>query len=214
MKILCVADEVDPLVYSPLIKDRFGDVELVLGAGDLPLEYLGFISSMLNCPLLYIEGNHDGGGAPAQTSWPRFSAPSEGGARNIGFRITREAGLTILGLPGSLVYNGGPNQYSERSMALRILALAPRLLLERLLHGRSVDIVLTHASPLGIQDREDPCHRGFKAYRRLIKRWKPRWFIHGHVHLYDLADLRSSVVDGTTVVNAFGHWVVDTEAAT
>jgi len=208
MKILCVADEVDPLVYSSRIKDRFGDVELVLAAGDLPFEYLGFISSMLNCPLLYVEGNHDG--ANKSDPWPRFGAQPEGGARNIGFRVAREAGLTILGLPGSIRYNRGPNQFSDRGMALRILALSPRLLFERLVRGRAVDIVLAHASPLGVQDREDQCHRGFRSFLRLIRRWKPRWFIHGHVHLYDLADTRASPVGSTLVVNAFGHWIVDT----
>jgi hypothetical protein len=36
MKILCVADNIDPLVYSSSIKSRFREVDLVLGAGDLP----------------------------------------------------------------------------------------------------------------------------------------------------------------------------------
>ncbi|HUX41971.1 MAG TPA: metallophosphoesterase [Rectinemataceae bacterium] len=211
MKILCIADEVDPLVYSPRIKERFGDVDLVLGAGDLPSEYLDFISSMLNCPLLYVEGNHDAHERPNPLSWARFAFPPEEGARNIGFRIIREGGLTILGLPGSLRYNRGPNQFSDFSMALRIVALAPRLLLERIFRGRALDIVLTHASPQGIQDRDDPCHRGFRSYTRLIHFWKPRWFVHGHVHLYDLAEERASSVEGTTVVNAFGHWIIETE---
>ena len=59
MKILCVSDEVDPLVYSPRIKERFGDVEFVVAAGDLPMDYLEFIVSMLNKPLFFVQGNHD-----------------------------------------------------------------------------------------------------------------------------------------------------------
>ena len=211
MKILCIADEVDPLVYSPRIKERFGDVELVLAAGDLPLEYLGFISSMLNCPLLYVEGNHDGHDKADALQWTHFSSPADEGARNIGFRLIREGGLTILGLPGSIRYNRGPNQFSDLAMALHILALAPRLFFERLLRGKALDIVLAHASPLGIQDRDDPCHRGFKSFLGLIHRWKPVWFVHGHVHLYDLASPRSSEEGPTTIVNAFGHWIINTE---
>lgn len=213
MKILCVSDEVDPLVYSPQIKERFGDVDLVLGAGDLPLEYLGYITSMLNCPLLYVEGNHDYAEEPRTQPWQRYSLAGEGGARNIGFRLVREEGLSILGLPGSIRYNRGRNQFTDLAMGLRILTLGPRLLLERVLRGRAVDIVLAHAAPLGVQDGRDPCHRGFRPFLRLIRRWKPRWFLHGHVHLYDLAAPRRSTVGDTTVVNVFGHWVIDTEEA-
>ncbi len=215
MRVLCVSDQVDPLVYSPRLKERFGDVDLVLAAGDLPMEYLGFIASMLNKPLLYVEGNHDlgrlalGGGAQARFDDPRGYADSFG-STDIGFRIAREEGLIILGLPGSMRYNGGPNQFSEAGMALRLLVLAPQLLWNRLVHGRACDIVLCHAPPRGVHDRDDPCHRGFRSFRWLIAAARPRWLIHGHVHLYDLADVRVSAVRDTTVVNAFGHWLLDT----
>ncbi len=59
MKILCVADEIDPLVHSIRIRERFGDVDLVLSAGDLPMEYLSYIVSALNKPLLFVFGNHN-----------------------------------------------------------------------------------------------------------------------------------------------------------
>jgi calcineurin-like phosphoesterase family protein len=212
MRILCVSDQVDPLVYSTRIRERFGGIDLVLAAGDLPLEYLGFITSMLNCPLLYVEGNHDLGSVATGSPWVEaYELTSAFGTRNMGFRYGREGGLTILGLPGSILYNRGPNQFSDLAMGLHILALAPRLVFERLVHGRAVDIVLTHAPPRGIHDREDPCHRGFSAFRTLIRLAKPRWFIHGHVHLYDLADVRTSVEGETTVINAFGHWILETE---
>ncbi|TFH04381.1 MAG: metallophosphoesterase, partial [Spirochaetales bacterium] len=58
MRILCVADHIDPLVYSAGIKNRFRDIDLVLGAGDLPMEYLGFISASLNKPIFFVFGNH------------------------------------------------------------------------------------------------------------------------------------------------------------
>jgi Icc-related predicted phosphoesterase len=121
-------------------------------------------------------------------------------------------GLIILGLPGSMLYNKGPNQYSEFSMSLRIALLAPRLFLNKLLRGRAVDLVLTHASPQGIHDRDDQCHRGFKCFLWLMRAFKPRWLVHGHIHLYDLADVRISKYRETTVINAFGHWLLDTEA--
>lgn len=217
MRILCVSDQVDPLVYSQRLKDRYGDVALVLAAGDLPMEYLGFITSMLNRPLIYVEGNHDlGRFAPYdRLSVGGFAGEAvgqdESGAIDAGFRLMRTEGLIILGLPGSMRYNKGPNQFTEFQMALRILPLIPALLWNKVFRGRAADIVLTHAPPRAIHDRDDPCHRGFKVFNLLIRAVKPRWFIHGHVHLYDLADVRLTETGATTVLNAFGHWVIDTE---
>jgi calcineurin-like phosphoesterase family protein len=219
MRILCISDQVDPLVYSSRMKDRFSDIDLVLAAGDLPMEYLGFITSMLNKPLLYVEGNHDlGRVAPwGEDSISRFPSPhgqdEATGALDVGFRFARVEGLTVLGLPGSMRYNRGPNQFTEAQMMFHILLRLPVLLLNRLLRGRACDIVLTHAPPRAIHDRDDPCHRGFRSFNWLIKTVRPRWLIHGHVHLYDLGDVRVTRSLDTTVVNAFGHWVLETEEA-
>jgi len=183
MKILCVSDEVDPLVYSPRIKERFGDVEFVLAAGDLPMDYLEFIVSMLNKPLFFVQGNHDLPFAPNEIPGMRVflgaSEASASGAVDIGFRLVREAGLSILGLPGSIRYNGTQNQFTDTQMFFRLFLLMPRLFFNRLFHGKAVDLVVTHAPPRAINDRDDPCHRGFRAYVWLIKRFKPRWFVHG-----------------------------------
>ncbi|MCR5605695.1 MAG: metallophosphoesterase [Treponema sp.] len=59
MKILCVSDQIDPLVYSESAKKRFADVDVVLCAGDLPMDYVDFIVSTLNKPTYFIFGNHD-----------------------------------------------------------------------------------------------------------------------------------------------------------
>jgi calcineurin-like phosphoesterase family protein len=229
MRILCVSDQVDPVVYSLRMKERFGDIDLVLSAGDLPMEYLGFISAMLNRPIVYVEGNHDlkasshrgiagltkaAAGRGFSAEWGDFGYLGLDGQGGIdaGWRLVREGGLCILGLPGSMLYNRGPNQFSELSMGLRLAFLVPRLLVNRIFHGRAVDIVLTHSPPRGIHDRADICHRGFGAFLWLMRVFRPRWLVHGHIHLYDLADVRLSRYEGTDVVNAFGHWILDTEA--
>jgi uncharacterized protein len=217
MRILCVSDQVDPLVYSPRMRERFKDVDLVLSAGDLPPEYLGFITSMINKDLVYVMGNHDLGDLEARGMSRWIDAAPDAvdastGATDAGFKLRLMEGLIILGLPGSMLYNNGPNQYSEFSMSLRLAFLAPRLFLNRLLRGRAVDLVLTHAAPQGIHDREDRCHRGFKCFLWLMRVFKPKWLVHGHIHLYDLADVRISKYRETTVINAFGHWLLDTEA--
>ncbi|RKX70825.1 MAG: hypothetical protein DRP60_15395, partial [Spirochaetes bacterium] len=59
MKILSVADHVDPLVYSQNIKNRFREIDCVLGAGDLDISYYEYIVSCLNKPLYFVFGNHN-----------------------------------------------------------------------------------------------------------------------------------------------------------
>jgi uncharacterized protein len=214
LKILCVADEVDLLVYSSSIRERFGDVDLILSAGDLPDEYLGFIASMLNKPLLSVAGNHDPDDNLSHNGGVSINFAEQAKARNslalgrLAFKIRKEAGIAVLGLPGSMLYNGGVNQYSDFAMSAKIALLLPRLLLRRAFTGRGVDIVLAHAPPKGVRDGDDLCHRGFSAFNWLIRLAAPIYFIHGHVHLYDARELREQPVDSTSVVNVYGHKVL------
>ena len=206
MKILCVADHVDPLVYSPAAKERFHDVDLVLGAGDLPMEYLGYISSILNKPILFVFGNHNlekisrfnrrmAMYSESATVNPFFE--HNYGATWTGGRVTRSNGLLVAGLGGSKRYNDGLNQYTDLQMYLAVIRLLPGLVWNRLRCGRWLDILLTHAPPRGIHDQEDPCHLGFKAFLPFMRLFKPRFLIHGHIHLYEkrasTASCRSSV---------------------
>ncbi|MCL2128230.1 MAG: metallophosphoesterase [Treponema sp.] len=201
MKILCVSDQIDPLVYSNSIKKRFSDVGLVLCAGDLPLDYLDFIVSSLGRPLLFVFGNHNneemaGGGF---------------GSTHIGSKVRTEEGLIVAGLGGSMRYNRGANQFTEFQMRVEIFRMIPRLLLNRVFRGRFLDILLTHAPPKGIHDKADKCHWGFAAFLWFMKRFRPRYLVHGHIHLYDLSDVRRTRWMDTDVINAYGHYVIDTD---
>jgi len=203
MKILCVADQIDPLVYSNSIKDRFADVDAILSAGDLPLDYLEFIVSCLNKPLFFVFGNH-------HTHEMANRAYEGCGCIHVGSKVHKEEGLIVAGLGGSMRYNLGANQYTEFQMYMEIIKLIPGLLINRLLHGRFVDILLTHAPPSGIHDKKDKCHQGFKAFLWFIKKFKPKYLVHGHIHLYDLSDTRRSRWLETSVINAYSHYVIDT----
>ncbi len=222
MKILCVSDHIDPLVYSPSIKQRFADVELVLSAGDLPLSYYDFIMSTLNKPLLFVFGNHNLRYMPLYTGYvdmfgkgrlegQGIDAYRPTGATYIGTRARREKYLLLAGLGGSLWYNGGENQFKEFQVALKILKLMPRLLYNRLRFGRFLDILLTHAPPFGIHDQDDHCHRGFKIFLWFMRWFKPKYLVHGHTHLYSASAPRISQYEQTDVVNAYDHVVIDVE---
>ncbi|HOF84292.1 MAG TPA: metallophosphoesterase [Treponemataceae bacterium] len=221
MKILCISDQIDPLVYSPNIRERYKDCELVISAGDLPMEYLDFIVSSLNKPLLFVFGNHNleefrlyhrtGALASTGTHLPLKPLPPEAchGTTYVGFKVHREGNLLVAGVSGSIRYNAGLSQYTERQMLFRLLKMLPRLLVNKLKYGRFVDIFLTHAPPEGIHDKNDPCHRGFRCYLWFMRTFKPRFMVHGHIHLYDMQDVRVSRYFDTTVINAYSHHILD-----
>jgi Icc-related predicted phosphoesterase len=213
MKLLCVSDQIDPLIYSPALKSRFQDVDMVLCAGDLPLDYLDFIVSNLNCPLLFVFGNHNLEGYEhyAENRPLRNWAPGFSGLTYAGTRVCRERGLIVAGLGGSMWYNGGKNQYSELGMIIEIIKIIPSLVINRVFRGRALDILLTHAAPRGIHDRNDPCHRGFKSFLWFMRTFKPKYLVHGHIHLYDLSSARSTKYGETMIINAYSHYSIKTE---
>lgn len=225
--VLCVSDHVDPLVYSNSIKERFSHIDLVLGAGDLDLPYYGYIVSMLNKPLAFVFGNHNLKRISSyrkeyrigMISWSMINENQDNddfiersfGATYVGDKTINFHGLLIAGLGGSRRYNKGYNQFNEFQMFLKTLKLFPGLLLNRILYDRWLDILLTHAPPKDIHDREDRCHRGFTIFRWIMKLFKPQYLIHGHVHLYDLNEKRRTHFEKTLVVNAYEHTLIEIE---
>ncbi len=123
----------------------------------------------------------------------------------------KDTPLLITGISGSIRYNDGLCQYTDSEMMLHLLCLVPGLILNRLRYGRYLDIFLTHATPYNVHDHKDPCHVGFKAFNWFIKKFKPAYMVHGHIHLYDLREERVSVYEGTTVVNAYAHHILTLE---
>ncbi|HEY8597601.1 MAG TPA: metallophosphoesterase [Thermomicrobiales bacterium] len=201
VNILAISDHVDNLVYSQNIRDRFKDVDLVISCGDLPPNYLEYIVSSLNVPVMGVRGNHDHG--RAFDAVPRGSLGP--GTIDLHGQVIESNGLLIAGLEGSLDYNRGPHQYSERGMRLQIARLLPQLLLNKLRYGRYLDILVTHAPPRGIHDQPDRCHQGFATLRDFMERFQPRYLLHGHIHLYDRQTITRTEFGNTTVLNAYGY---------
>ena len=206
MKILAVSDQVDDRIYTPQARDNFGDVDLVLGCGDLPYEYLEFLVSALNKPLLYVPGNHD----PLYE--PRSQDHRAEGCVFLDQRVTRLNGLTIAGMGGSIRYHPTRvNQYTQAQMYLRMLKIVPALLWHRLRYGHALDILIAQSPPHGIHDEDDRAHIGFSAFTDFILTFEPRYFLHGHT--IPLGNLASSVtqVGATTVVNVFPYRLIEIE---
>lgn len=230
MKFLLVSDQIDPLVYSQTVRERYQDIDAVFAAGDLSMEYVDFIVDSLNKPSYFVFGNHEleeynfyrKKGMFEQSPFAAFQDMNKGhGADYAGNRIIKcrhlavkgadgkTTPLLIAGVSGSMRYNNGQAQFTEKQMKRQLLALAPALWWNKIRYGRYCDIFLTHASPRHIHDKEDPCHKGFECFNWFIKKYSPSLMIHGHIHLYDLQAKRCTVAGDTTVINAYSHLVVD-----
>lgn len=196
MKILSVADVVTPDLLENLKGGPFIDgVELILGCGDLPPEYLSSLRNKYDAPLLYVLGNHD----------LRYKSQPPVGCTHIDRKLISLGDINITGFSGSRWYNGNMNQYTEQQMARHINKM--RLALWR---RGGVDLVVTHAPPRFIHDAEDPCHKGFRAFRKFIDKYQPGYFVHGHIHAHFSNDAeRLTQSNATSVINSYGYYVFE-----
>ena len=201
MRILAVSDRIEERLYTSKISKRYKKVDLLIGCGDLPFFYLDYLMSVINKPLVYVRGNHDI--TPQYTADGRVLHHVPGGI-NLQGRIIKMDGLLIAGLEGSMRYRpGAPYMYSETEMTWNIMRLVPKLLWNLVRYGRALDILVAHSPPYEIHDGKDLAHRGFKIFRTFIQRFRPRYFLHGHIHVYRNDIPRVTKYFETTVVNVY-----------
>ena len=195
MKILAIADEELMEFWDYYIPGRLKEYDLILSAGDLKAAYLSFIVTMARAPVLYVHGNHDTG----------YAVTEPEGCDSIDGKMVEYRGLRILGLGGCLWYRPGDHQYSEKQMRRRI-----RKLRWEIARYGGVDIVLTHAPPKGVGDGEDRAHQGFESFLTLMDTYKPRYLLHGHVHMnYGMHFQREREYHGTQVINVCEKYIID-----
>ncbi len=193
MKILVLADEESKFLWDYYERGKLDDVDLILSAGDLKAEYLEFLVTFAKCPVLYVHGNHD----------TKYTEHPPEGCICIDDSLFVYKGVRILGLGGSMRYKNGKFQYTEKEMQRRIC----RRTLDLWRYG-GFDILLTHAPMADFHDMEDLPHRGFVCFRRLLEKYKPKYFIHGHVHLNYGKFPRTDTYKETIVVNAYEKYVI------
>lgn len=195
LKILSVSDFIDPSLTRQIEEKTLEPVDLIISCGDLPPEYLSFLREKLEKPLFYVKGNHD----------IRYTDVNPVGCTNIHGRLILFNSIKILGLEGSMWYNGGVNQYTNPQMKKIIQGL--RFSIWR--HG-GVDIVAAHAPPRHIHDAEDLCHMGFESFNRLIEKRAPKFFIHGHIHKpFNSREERITRAGTTKVLNTCGYTIFE-----
>lgn len=198
MKILAIADVESKYLWDYFEKSKLEGIDLIISCGDLNPKYLSFLATFTQAPVLYVHGNHD-------VKYERI--PPEG-CICIDDTIYVYKGVRIMGLGGCMQYiEGRPHQYTEMQMIKRVIKMIPKLLWRR-----GFDILVSHAPAYEINDGEDLPHRGFKVFKTLIEKAKPKYFLHGHVHMnYGRNHKRYDEYGGTKIVNAYERCVFEYE---
>lgn len=90
-------------------------------------------------------------------------------------------------------------------MARRAASLTPRIWMKK-----GFDILLTHAPGAEMVRCNDLAHQGFWAFNRLLDKYQPSLFLHGHTHLNYSRDIqRESKYGNTRVINGFERYIVE-----
>lgn len=205
VKILALSDQVVERMYVLASSGHFQETGIIFGCGDLPYSYLEFLVTALNVQMYYVPGNHD----------PRYNqadtrARAEGGS-NLDLKTDRHKNTLIAGFGGCIRYRpDGVNQYTQSQAFLRAFQLLPRLLANRIKHGRMLDILISHSPPFGIHDDLDSAHTGLKALNWLIRIAKPRYHLHGHTHFYkNNLETQETQVGATKIINVYPYKILD-----
>ena len=187
MKILAVSDIESPRLYDYYRPGMLKKYDCIIACGDLRPEYLEFLVTMSGRPLFYVHGNHD----------EKYLREPEG-CTCIDGRLIVYNGVRILGLGGSYRYRRGEYMYTEAQMKRRIFRLLPSLFVHK-----GFDILAAHAPARHLNDFDTLSHRGFDCFNKLIGKYRPALFIHGHIHRnYQPGIPQRSEFQGTTVINA------------
>lgn len=197
MKILAIADEESAYLWDYFEKSKLEGIDLIISCGDLDPRYLSFLATFTSAPVLYVHGNHD----------EKYLQIPPDGCICIDDKIYVHQGVRILGLGGSMRYRPGEFQYTEWQMKNRV-----RKLWFQLLRRRGFDILVTHAPAYQLNDGMDLPHQGFQVFRSLLDRYKPKYFLHGHVHMsYGRRHKRYDTYQDTQVINAFERCIIEYE---
>ena len=198
MRVLAVSDTDAKYYFDYYTPGKLDEFDLILACGDLHREYLEFLVTMSNRPVLYVHGNHDEG----------YDQRPPEGCECVDDKLYVWNGIRILGLGGSYRYRNGKYMFTERQMRRRV-----RRLWFRLWRHRGFDILLTHAPARNINDFDSLSHRGFECFVELLDKYRPKYFIHGHIHKnYGVHIPQKTVRGDTVIINACEYCAFDYES--
>ena len=189
MKILFLADEESKMYWEYFKKEDFKGIDIIVSCGDLNPSYLSFLTTMVGVPLLYVHGNHD----------DKYNVKPPEGCICIEDEIYEYEGVRFLGLGGSNRYKPGKNQYTQKEMTKRV-----KKLWWKLKRKNGFDVLVTHSPAKGL-------HKGFEGFNYLLEKYKPKYFIHGHIHKTYQVKFKQEYQynENTRIINGYEKYIFE-----
>jgi len=202
IRLLAVSDAPDPALEHEVNRQALGQLDGIVGCGDLEPSYLGFLADAFHVPVAFVRGNHDRGGRWRSTARDAPTAMASG-------RLTELGDITIAPFSWPGLRSDQVALRDERGAWWDVFRAARQLVLRRLRRARGPVLIVSHAPPRGVGDTAtDPYHRGYAAYRWLLDRLRPPLWLHGHTTIATVTDWRDAC-GPTTVANVTGSVVVE-----
>lgn len=225
MKILAVSDKDDSKLQACILKNMpfLQNIDLIISCGDISIQYLEFLADNLKKPLFFVEGNHQF--LPPQNSNGNyldnklFDFYSNDkhiiyGGTNIHARLEIFNDFIFAGFEGSVRYNKGTFQYTQKEMTKIVNKIKAKIKLIRffdfiLKRKQKKVIVVTHAPIKDIHDKQDLCHQGFTSFKVFLDEIKPVLWLHGHIHFEGQTNSQITKHQNTLIVNAYGFHIIN-----
>jgi uncharacterized protein len=230
MNILAVSDNPSKSLEN-IVEDspeKLRNIDLIVSCGDLDKSYLEFLVDGLSKALFFVCGNHpcdEGFEEPPDQERlkeiniriPEFSKKRVkhiAGFSDMHGRVEIFGDYIFAGFSGAMLYGDSEQQFSDADMSRVVNKVIRKIkwvrLKEKLARIKPRElIVISHAPVYGIHDKPDSGHRGFKSFLNLLKKMSPALWLHGHIHIFDRREKQVTVVDCTTVVNAYNCKVIN-----
>ena len=187
MKILFLADlhYVDFFTWQNFLKIDTNKFDIIITLGDIDIMFLQLLTKKFpNKRIIGVHGNHDYIGDLEYLKIENIHGKS----------ITTD-NIVISGLEGCLNYKKNPLLHMDEEINNVIKNL-----------NSDTDVIISHNAPLGIHDKEDIAHRGYKALREFIEKNSPTFCVHGHQHKNIITEY-----EGTKIIGVYGGVILDTK---
>ena len=202
IRLLAVSDAPDPALEHEVNRRALGQLDGIVGCGDLEPSYLGFLADAFHVPVAFVRGNHDRGG-----QWRAMA--SEAPTPMASGKLTELGAVTIAPFSWPGLGSDRVALRDERRAWWDVFRAARQLFFRRLRRERGPVLIVSHAPPRGVGDAAtDQYHLGYAAYRWLLDRLHPPLWLHGHTTPASVTDWRDAH-GPTTVPNVTGSVVVE-----
>lgn len=184
MKVLVIADRPPKSPIREAVQNE--NINLIITLGDLEYTQIAELDLITNIPKIGVYGNHCTPGYMEQL-----------GIVDMHLKTLEVDGISFGGFEGSHRYKN----YHFAKMYTQDEAV------ELMKDFPYVDVFIAHSPPAGINDEDDPAHKGLIALRNYLDQKQPKYFFHGHT--YPTPDSLVQKCNNTNVVYVTADKIVE-----